>query len=71
MLYSPKLALINGFVLENDWENFSKMWEVYETKIDLIMYQPLLKSLLDMLEWMIHPLYSKVSYSKFFSNVDL
>lgn len=70
MLYSPKLALINGFVLENDWENFSKMWEVYETKIDLIMYQPLLKSLLNMLERVIHPLYSKISYSKFFYGAD-
>lgn len=49
MLYSSKLALMNGFVENNDWLNFISMWKQYENKIDLIIYQPLLRSLLNML----------------------
>lgn len=49
LLHSSKLALINGFVSQNDWNNFITLWKVYHDKVDLIIYQPLLKSLLDML----------------------
>lgn len=46
MLHSSKLALLNGFLCTNDWKNFNKLWNIYVNKIDLIFYQPLIKSLL-------------------------
>lgn len=74
MIYSSKLAFINGFVVKNDWRNFKKLWKMYEKKIDLIIYQPMLRSLLKMLGWVIDPLYAKVSYCRYFnteySNID-
>lgn len=66
MLHSSKLALINGFILINDWHHFIKAWTFYEDKIDLVIYQYLLKSLLQLLEWIIDPLYTKISFSKYF-----
>lgn len=57
MLYSSKLALMNGFLGRNDWRNFKKLWKIYETKLDLIIYQPILRSLFQMLEWVIDPVY--------------
>lgn len=53
MLHSPRLAIINGFITINDWGNFKKVWLTIQDKIDLIVYQPLLKSLLSKLEWVI------------------
>jgi hypothetical protein len=49
MLYSSKLAVANGFVKENGWNHFVGVWKNYQNKVDLIIYQPLLKSLLEML----------------------
>lgn len=49
MIYSSKLALLHGFVLNNDWFNFMNMWKDYRSKIDLIIYQPLIRTLIEML----------------------
>lgn len=68
MLHSSKLALINGFVIINDWHHFIKAWTFYEEKIDLVIYQYLLKSLFNLLEWIIDPLYTKISFSKYFKS---
>lgn len=68
MLHSSKLAIINGFVNLNDWYNFIKMWSNYQDKIDLVTYQPLLRSLMQLLEWVIDPFYSKISFSKYFKS---
>lgn len=46
MLHSSKLAVVNGFVVLNDWENFVKLWSSYQDKVDLVIYQPLLRTLL-------------------------
>lgn len=68
MLHSSKLAIINGFVNLNDWYHFTKMWSNYQDRIDLIIYQPLLRSLMHLLEWIIDPFYSKISFSKYFKS---
>ena len=66
LLYSSKLALMTCMVRVNDWKNFWILWEHYKYKIDLLLYQPLLIALMDMIDWIIEPLYSKISTSRFF-----
>jgi len=39
----------------------------YKGKIDLLLYQPLLKELLKFVEWAIEPLSDMVSYQKYFA----
>ena len=66
MLYSSKLALLAGLVQVNDWKNFSLMWELLKNKLDLLLYQPLLSSLMNMMEWVIDPQYQKISMGRHF-----
>lgn len=36
-------------VRQNDWQNFKILWEIYKNSLDLLIYQPLLHALYDML----------------------
>jgi hypothetical protein len=48
LLHSTKLALISELLRLNDWSDFEAAWIPYKNNIDLLLYQPLLKHLLDL-----------------------
>lgn len=50
----------------NDWVAFEAAWTPFKEKLDLLLYQPLLKNLLDLLEWAIEPLSQPVGFQRFF-----
>jgi hypothetical protein len=66
LLHSTKLALISELVRLNDWADFEAAWSPFKDKIDLLLYQPLLRHLLDLLEWAIDPLVQATGYHRFF-----
>jgi hypothetical protein len=68
LLHSTKLALMAELVRLNDWTDFEAAWTPFKDKLDLLLYQPLLRSLLDLVEWAIQPLFQTVSYHRFFRN---
>ena len=67
LINSTKLALITELLKINDWTDFSQHWAPYKGKIDLLLYQPLLKELLNFIEWAIEPLSATISYQKYFN----
>ena len=67
LINSTKLALITELLKINDWTDFSQHWSPYKGKIDLLLYQPLLKELLNFIEWAIEPLSATISYQKYFN----
>jgi hypothetical protein len=62
------LALIAELVKLNDWRDFEAAWTPFKDKLDLLLYQPLLRHLLDLLEWAIDPLVRATGYHRFFRN---
>ena len=67
LLHSSKLAYIAECIRINDWTNFKLLWKVYREKVDLLVYQPILSELLNMLDWMIDPVYNRISLRGLFS----
>jgi hypothetical protein len=65
LLYSSKLALINQLLRTNNWQDFASAWAGFKLKFDLLLYQPILHSLLNLLEWAIDPL-EPSGFQKFF-----
>ena len=68
LLYSTKLALLAHLIRVNDWGHFKLLWNIFYNKIDMLLYQPILNNLSDLLEWVIDPVYRKVSFSRFFKS---
>lgn len=67
LLHSTKFALIAELVRQNSWTDFVQSWSGFKGKIDLLLYQPLLRYLLNLIEWSLEPLFIKASpYHKFF-----
>lgn len=50
----------------NNWLDFTLLWAPLKNKFDLILYQPLLHALLDLIEWAIEPLLQPIGFQKFF-----
>lgn len=48
LLHSTKLALMAELVRLNAWTDFQEAFAPFKGKLDLLLYQPLLKNLLDL-----------------------
>ena len=68
MVHSTKLAVLAGMVRVNAWEEFTRAWRSYRGKVDLLIYQPLLTNLLDLIEWAIEPITRPIGFQRFFKN---
>jgi hypothetical protein len=53
----------------NEWKIFEKLWLSHKNTFDLMLYQPLLKELLNLIEWSIEPIYSQISFGRFMKNI--
>ena len=49
----------------NEWQLFEKLWMTHEEYFDLMLYQPLLNELLNLIEWSIEPIYEQISFGRF------
>ena len=67
LLHSSKLALITELLRLNNWTDFTAIWTPFKFKFDLVLYQPLLHVLLDLLEWAIEPLLAPSGFQRFFN----
>jgi hypothetical protein len=67
LLHSSKLALISELVRINNWKDFIPAWAPFKGKLDLLLYQHLLRYLLNLIEWTIEPLIQNtISFQRFF-----
>ena len=53
----------------NEWELFERLWGGYKAHFDMMLYQPLLNEVLNLIEWMVEPIYEQISFGRFVKNL--
>ncbi len=58
--------ILEAMLRVNDWEHFEVLFSILGTVIDFSFHEPLLKCIFDLIEWIINPIYCKISPSRYF-----